>query len=96
MKTICLRTLPALLSTCLVFASSIAGACIHPETEGGGMVSTPAQEYAVFYNAGRQTLMISLNIEVNEGSAAALSMVCLLYTSPSPRDLSTSRMPSSA
>ena len=26
----------------------------------------------------------------------ALSMSCLLYTSPSPRDLSTSRMPSSA
>ena len=25
-----------------------------------------------------------------------LSMICLLYTSPSPRDLSTSRMPSSA
>ena len=25
-----------------------------------------------------------------------LSMTCLLYTSPSPRDLSTSRMPSSA
>ena len=25
-----------------------------------------------------------------------LSMSCLLYTSPSPRDLSTSRMPSSA
>ena len=24
------------------------------------------------------------------------SIVCLLYTSPSPRDLSTSRMPSSA
>ena len=27
---------------------------------------------------------------------AGLSNVCLLYTSPSPRDLSTSRMPSSA
>ena len=26
----------------------------------------------------------------------APTMVCLLYTSPSPRDLSTSRMPSSA
>ena len=26
----------------------------------------------------------------------SLKMVCLLYTSPSPRDLSTSRMPSSA
>ena len=28
--------------------------------------------------------------------AAKLSTICLLYTSPSPRDLSTSRMPSSA
>ena len=28
--------------------------------------------------------------------AAVLSWNCLLYTSPSPRDLSTSRMPSSA
>ena len=28
--------------------------------------------------------------------AAALVRICLLYTSPSPRDLSTSRMPSSA
>ena len=30
------------------------------------------------------------------GPASARSIVCLLYTSPSPRDLSTSRMPSSA
>ena len=30
------------------------------------------------------------------GSEAELASVCLLYTSPSPRDLSTSRMPSSA
>ena len=29
-------------------------------------------------------------------SIGALPMYCLLYTSPSPRDLSTSRMPSSA
>ena len=28
--------------------------------------------------------------------AAAMFFACLLYTSPSPRDLSTSRMPSSA
>ena len=32
--------------------------------------------------------------EVGEGRT--LKSVCLLYTSPSPRDLSTSRMPSSA
>ena len=30
------------------------------------------------------------------GGSNAINMVCLLYTSPSPRDLSTSRMPSSA
>ena len=29
-------------------------------------------------------------------NAEALNASCLLYTSPSPRDLSTSRMPSSA
>ena len=29
-------------------------------------------------------------------SGVAVIVVCLLYTSPSPRDLSTSRMPSSA
>jgi len=28
--------------------------------------------------------------------AGAIDVLCLLYTSPSPRDLSTSRMPSSA
>ena len=30
------------------------------------------------------------------GTIIGLDMLCLLYTSPSPRDLSTSRMPSSA
>ena len=36
-------------------------------------------------------------IEENEGFAAyGEEDTCLLYTSPSPRDLSTSRMPSSA
>ena len=29
-------------------------------------------------------------------TGSGLVMLCLLYTSPSPRDLSTSRMPSSA
>ena len=33
---------------------------------------------------------------VYAGSGAAVGTPCLLYTSPSPRDLSTSRMPSSA
>ena len=34
---------------------------------------------------------VGLELFVSEGPS-----VCLLYTSPSPRDLSTSRMPSSA
>ena len=43
---------------------------------------------------------MTLKIETNRGIAAQIlrhrSFTCLLYTSPSPRDLSTSRMPSSA
>ena len=38
---------------------------------------------------------LSLNISA-ESITLTHSIVCLLYTSPSPRDLSTSRMPSSA
>ena len=34
--------------------------------------------------------------QVGTGNGPACDIACLLYTSPSPRDLSTSRMPSSA
>ena len=34
--------------------------------------------------------------DLNESFSSGESIACLLYTSPSPRDLSTSRMPSSA
>ena len=34
--------------------------------------------------------------EILAGELIGVSVFCLLYTSPSPRDLSTSRMPSSA
>ena len=37
-----------------------------------------------------------VNLRMTEGFAAVHQRICLLYTSPSPRDLSTSRMPSSA
>ena len=37
-----------------------------------------------------QNFILDLNI------TAKIAKTCLLYTSPSPRDLSTSRMPSSA
>ena len=40
---------------------------------------------------------ISVDVLIQEGNKKRIqSYSCLLYTSPSPRDLSTSRMPSSA
>ena len=45
---------------------------------------------------GEQSPGASLNLEEKLAIAQQLSRLCLLYTSPSPRDLSTSRMPSSA
>ena len=38
----------------------------------------------------------ALGITTSELRSAGILATCLLYTSPSPRDLSTSRMPSSA
>ena len=46
-----------------------------------------------YYGARRKLFGVALQA-VEKASAYAYS--CLLYTSPSPRDLSTSRMPSSA
>ena len=57
-----------------------------------------------FDGSGNRTLQ-TINIEVVDANVAPMfgstldatrSLTCLLYTSPSPRDLSTSRMPSSA
>ena len=52
-----------------------------------------------FYNASVKRLLEKYNVElfsVKSPVKAAMVESCLLYTSPSPRDLSTSRMPSSA
>ena len=53
----------------------------------------------VFSILSDQTLTTVIASKVRLGispAISALALVCLLYTSPSPRDLSTSRMPSSA
>ena len=41
-------------------------------------------------------IIIDPKSQVGKNDKANISDICLLYTSPSPRDLSTSRMPSSA
>ena len=43
-----------------------------------------------------QNIIEAINNKENEIKSLTEADFCLLYTSPSPRDLSTSRMPSSA
>ena len=50
----------------------------------------------VGYNGYPKTLCTSVNNVICHGIPSEEKPLCLLYTSPSPRDLSTSRMPSSA
>ena len=53
--------------------------------------------YANQFADGRQAKSTSIGIKDASGNyIAALCMNCLLYTSPSPRDATLSRMPSSA
>ena len=55
----------------------------------------PSRNHVDLYNDDQIEKLVrkvAMKIEVNTGSI----QTCLLYTSPSPRDLSTSRMPSSA
>ena len=61
------------------------------ETTGGGDVNQITAHVDVL-----PTLIDLCGIASPEGVKFDGSSICLLYTSPSPRDLSTSRMPSSA
>ena len=49
-------------------------------------------QVAIYYSLGEPYFIENIVQEALENP----SCICLLYTSPSPRDLSTSRMPSSA
>ena len=64
--------------------------------DDGYRVPASPDAMAVFEGA-EGTLILMRNHEVSDGDTTDGPYVaCLLYTSPSPRDLSTSRMPSSA
>ena len=68
------------------------------DDQSGNVVITPTADNALNYHVistpGAEPIL------VNFGQSANIRFTqsghCLLYTSPSPRDLSTSRMPSSA
>ena len=55
------------------------------------VTQTSATNFGIFMGFGNISMLIGNNI-----APSVLGTGCLLYTSPSPRDLSTSRMPSSA
>ena len=75
--------------TALVAALSKADLVTTLQGDGPFTVFAPTDQ--AFTDAG-----IDLDSFTTDEEIAALANICLLYTSPSPRDLSTSRMPSSA
>ena len=56
--------------------------------------SMPKADLARLTRLSTQTVALIIDRLLEQG--LVLKCACLLYTSPSPRDLSTSRMPSSA
>ena len=54
------------------------------------------EDYVYTYGWDCEQESQETNCSVEEEKSMDQTMLCLLYTSPSPRDLSTSRMPSSA
>ena len=67
---------------------------VENNADSGGGIACIEADPLIMYN------IISENIAGSEGGGIycqdSQAIICLLYTSPSPRDLSTSRMPSSA
>ena len=61
-----------------------------------GVLEDNSVEAADFFQAAAIANLVRVPLYPRNGRAAHLHMLCLLYTSPSPRDRTRSRMPSSA
>ena len=70
------------------------GNCIGVPTIAGQTCFDQSYNGNILVNA--MTLGLVNKNKIFYSKAAGINKPCLLYTSPSPRDLSTSRMPSSA
>ena len=87
------------LAGCLIFIVSITALVI-------AYLTKQFQEENIIYSNNNQMKNKNLNIKTVEkekvvaetlnGRFAMIGLICLLYTSPSPRDRTRSRMPSSA
>ena len=80
-----------ILNYCLISAVMTIGANI--QWGYAGLINFGIMGYTAL--GGLAAVIISVD-PVQEAWRAGGFDICLLYTSPSPRDLSTSRMPSSA
>ena len=76
---------------------------VEPIADAAGVAAADTSEvFSVYELCSVSSLPISHNIGtennkvLKDGIQGSTTKTCLLYTSPSPRDLSTSRMPSSA
>ena len=52
--------------------------------------------YILLFDMGAEQMLTKFNMGEHSAKTTKMSTICLLYTSPSPRDISGSRMPSSA
>ena len=95
------KLVKVLLSLVLVFGfSSVSAQTIKWSMQGDSLTLDPhAQNEGPTTQVSRQVYeaLVQRGLDMKIGPALATKWkACLLYTSPSPRDLSTSRMPSSA
>ena len=74
--------------------------CVVPYTRGSEVsrsaVKVFNEAFELVDRGVKEITLLGQNVNAYNGHVNGLSGFCLLYTSPSPRDLSTSRMPSSA
>ena len=77
-----------------VAAVALSAPAVAKERVEASMVATWPRDFPGL-GTGAQRLAQRLS-DMSDGRIQVTYYACLLYTSPSPRDLSTSRMPSSA
>ena len=90
-----IRSVKELLNRCNIDASSgIIDEVLFGQVLQAGAGQAPARQVAL--GAGLPNTIAATTINKVCGSSLKAVMICLLYTSPSPRDAHESRMPSSA
>ena len=83
----------------IAFALALSACAERPAVEDSSIDIDPVERQKMYLAQERAQLeayIQSHELEGIERNGYGMYEFCLLYTSPSPRDLSTSRMPSSA